>query len=87
MFRHLFLTLLGMLLLSTPGVCQDIDKILASDYEYKMISSGRNSPTVDVQANHLGEICILLHHRVPLAEIKSYFKNSKAGLIFLSKKT
>ena len=73
MFRHLFFALLGMLLLPAPSICQDIGKILASDYEYKMISSGRNYPTVDIQANHLGEICILLHHRVPVEEINRYF--------------
>ena len=73
MFRNLFFALLGLLLIPTPGICQDIEKILASDYEYKMISSGRNYPTVNIQADHLGEICILLHHRVPIEEIKRHF--------------
>lgn len=57
----------------TPVVCQEIERILASNYEFKMISSGRNHPTVDIRADHLGEICILLHQRVPVDEIKKYF--------------
>lgn len=58
---------------SVSGFGQDITKILSSKYEHKMISSGRNFPTVNIQADNLGDVCVLLHHRVPAEKIRAHF--------------
>jgi hypothetical protein len=49
------------------------ENVLSRQYEYKMISSGRNYPSIRLDSDHLGDICILLHYGVPLDEIRTYF--------------
>lgn len=67
------LSLAVFLLLPSFGFAQDIKEILAAEYEYKMISSGKNYPTVNIRDNNLGDICILLHHRVSVNEICRHY--------------
>ena len=73
MSRSLYLGLLVILLSPAASFAQDITKILESDYEYKMISSGNNFPSVNIQTGNLGDICILLHHRIPAQDIQRHF--------------
>jgi hypothetical protein len=70
------LGLLGILLVPALSVCQDVKAILASDYEYKMISSGNNFPGVNLNRDHLGDICILLHEHMSPEETGRYFGRS-----------
>lgn len=72
MFKRL-LILSCLLFLFSFCYCQKIAKILESKYEAKMISSGKNYPTVSLQKNNLDDISILLHHRVPVEDIKKYY--------------
>ena len=67
------LILLGLLFLFSFCYCQEIAKILESKYETKMISSGKNYPTISLQKNNLDDISILLHHRVPIEDIQKYY--------------
>jgi hypothetical protein len=45
-----------------------------------MISSGANRPGVALWKDHLDEICVLLHYRVPTREICSHFMWSEQEL-------
>ncbi len=72
MFKRL-LILFGLLLLFSFCYCQEIAKILESKYESKMISSGKNYPTISLRRNNLDDISILLHHRIPVEDIKKHY--------------
>ena len=66
------MTLLAILLVS----CQEktgLKDILQVEYEGKMISSGKNRPKINLRKDRLRELIILLHHRIRLSEIKSFF--------------
>ena len=73
MIGRLLVTLGMVFCLQSVVASQVIEKILAGDYQHKMISSGRNFPTVNLQRNHLGDICILLHHRISGDDIRAYY--------------
>ena len=50
------------------------------EYEYKMISSGNNYPEVDITKKNLIELCVLLHEKCTLEEIKQHFQWSHEEL-------
>jgi len=50
-----------------------IGELLARDYEYLLISSGRNFPALNMARDHRGELTLLLHERVALSAIQSHF--------------
>jgi hypothetical protein len=54
-----------------------IETILGSKYDYKMISAGNNYPSVDLESENLGNICILLHEGFSIDQIAKYFKWSQ----------
>jgi hypothetical protein len=60
-------------LLAGGSVSSDIAPILESRYEYKMISSGKNRPAISLRKDNLGDILVLLHHRIPPLDIQSHF--------------
>lgn len=51
-----------------------------NNYEYKMISSGNNFPEADITKNNLFDLCILLHEKNTLEEIKQHFQWSHGEL-------
>lgn len=59
--------------LAIPSQKPSPDSVLSRQYEYKMISSGRNYPGIRLDSDHLGDICTLLHYGVSLDEIRTYF--------------
>ena len=61
------------LLLFSAVHSQEITTILKSEYEASMISSGKNYPTVSLGKNNLDDISVLLHHRVPVEDIKKHY--------------
>ncbi len=73
MLKRIYFGLLSLIFVGNFGLCQEIEGILGSDFEYKMISSGRNYPTVNLRVNNLGDICVLLHCRIPPEQIRNYF--------------
>ncbi|QOR36468.1 hypothetical protein IMX26_06565 [Clostridium sp. 'deep sea'] len=52
---------------------KNIQNILINNFETKIISSGENYPKININNNNLKSLCILLHCRISLAEIKDYF--------------
>jgi len=72
----MMLLIVFLFLQLTAGLAkaQNIDSILAARYDYKMISSGRNYPTIDAEKEDLGSICILLHEGFSIDQIAGYFK-------------
>jgi hypothetical protein len=75
----LFFTVL-IISLNSFGQKQTIAKILSTNYEFKMISSGDNRPNFKVYKDSLREILILLHHGISQEEIKTYFKFTDSQL-------
>ena len=51
----------------------NLAEILQVEYESKMISSGKNRPQINLRKDQLRELIILLHHRVPLSDVQSFF--------------
>ncbi|MCD4792095.1 MAG: hypothetical protein K8R54_02590 [Bacteroidales bacterium] len=72
MIKKIKISVCFLLLFSTV-YSQEITTILESEYETKMISSGKNYPTVSLEKNNLGDISVLLHHRVPVEDIKKHY--------------
>ncbi|MBD3287274.1 hypothetical protein GF337_00585 [candidate division KSB1 bacterium] len=68
-----WLPIIFLLLLSNCSGNRNIENILDSTYQTKMISSGNNSPTIDLRQNHLSDLIVLLHHRIALRNIQNYF--------------
>ena len=54
-------------------VSSRIETILSRTYNYKMISSGNNFPTVNVRKEHRGDILLLLHEQIPAEAIQLHF--------------
>ncbi len=65
--------LICLLLLFSSAYSQEIKTILESEYEAKMISSGKNYPSISLRKNNLDDISILLHHHVPIEDIRKYY--------------
>lgn len=55
-------------------------RVMSTQFEHKMISSGRNYPSVRLESAHLGDICILLHYGVSLEQIRSFFQWTREEL-------
>ncbi|MEE8241796.1 MAG: hypothetical protein V3R16_11055 [Nitrospirales bacterium] len=76
------------LLLAEPSSAQEardyvaerIQVLLARQYDHKMISSGQNFPSVNVQHAHRGDLTILLRDGVPVLSIRDYFGWSAAEM-------
>lgn len=72
-----------IVILALPGLAthgQEIETFLAHQYDYQMISSGNNFPSVRLDQDHLGEVCILLHEGVLLARMRDHFHWTDAEL-------
>jgi hypothetical protein len=76
------------LLLAEPSSAQEargyvaerIQVLLARQYDHKLISSGQNFPSVNVQHAHRGDLTILLRDGVPVLSIRDYFGWSAAEM-------
>lgn len=56
------------------GYVEDrIQDLLDRRYDYKLISSGQNFPSVKVQRDNRGELIVLLHDRIPVSSIQDHF--------------
>ena len=61
-------------------VTRRINTVLSRHYEYKMISSGRNFPAVNVRRENRSDIILLLHEGVTVASIRDHFGWSEASM-------
>lgn len=59
---------------------QVITEVLDRQWEHKMISSGRNFPSVSLTREHRGDLLVLLHEGIPLQAIRAHFGWSVADL-------
>lgn len=74
------------LLVAAPAPAQDvsdyvnrrIELLLGRPYDHKMISSGQNFPSVNVQKQHRGDLIILLREGIPISSIRARFQWSEA---------
>ncbi|MGD8496313.1 MAG: hypothetical protein PVF05_08995 [Gemmatimonadales bacterium] len=81
-----WLLVVPALLVAAPAPAQDlsdyvdrrIELLLGRPYDHKMISSGQNFPSVNVQERHRGELIILLRDGIPASSIRSHFGWSEA---------
>jgi len=84
--RRLLASLVVLCTAVQPGISQTMPSenriagLLDHQFEYKMISSGKNFPSINPRKGNLGDVCILLHHRVQPAVIQGYFGWDKKTL-------
>lgn len=70
--KNTLITLLALLLVNCSEK-NDLKEILQVEYAGKLISSGKNRPQINLRKDNLRDLIILLHHRVQINDIKSYF--------------
>ena len=70
--KNTLITLFALLLVNCSEK-NDLKEILQVEYVGKLISSGKNRPQINLRKDNLRDLIILLHHRVQINDIKSFF--------------
>jgi len=59
---------------------QGSSDLLSRHFDYHMISSGNNFPSVNLEKDHLGDICLLLHAGASLDQVRDIFHWNESEL-------
>ena len=87
--KNTLITLFALLLVNCSEK-NDLKEILQVEYVGKLISSGKNRPQINLRKDNLRDLIILLHHRVEINDIKSFFAwddeelNKRLNLLILN---
>ncbi|HZY35760.1 MAG TPA: hypothetical protein VFE53_03885 [Mucilaginibacter sp.] len=71
--KNILVAVLALNTMWVFGQKKSIPEVLSNPYDFKMISSGRNSPNFNPTRDSLTEIVVLLHSGYKIEQIKDYF--------------